>query len=321
MQLLTSFQSRPLASPEDFPALVDFYQQCEEVDQLGHVLTLENLQKSFDTPRPNWQQFRQLWLTPQGQLVGAVGLWLRTPCPIQEARFSVRVLPAYRGQGLESALFAWAEACIQEQTAQANLPVQVQINTRDDLTYYRDLYTAHGYQPIRWFHDMERPLTKPVPRPQFPAGFTSRPTTPEEAEAWVEMFNETFVDHWNHHPMTLEDRRFRLGHPSYQSALDWVAIAPDGTLAAFCYGNINAEENARKNRQDGWIFSLGTRRGYRRLGLARAMLLQGIRQLQEAGVDIAWLGVDAQNPNQAKALYDSVGFQVKETHIAYEKQL
>lgn len=321
MQLLTSTHSRPLTGPEDFPALVDLYQQCEGADRLGNVTTLESLQHSYTNPPPSGQRFRQLWETPDDQLVGVVFLWLRSSCQRQEARLSLKVHPAYRGHSLESEMFSWAETAIKAKTAAAKLPVQVQVNTRDDLTYYRDLYTAHGYQPIRWFHDMERPLTMPITAPQFPAGFTSRPTTAAEAAAWVEMFNQSFVDHWNHYPMTLEDRQFRLNQPTYDPHLDWVAVAPDGTLAAFCYGHISEEDNIRKHRQDGWIFSLGTRRGFRRRGLARAMLLQGIRQLKDAGLETALLGVDARNPNQAQVLYASVGFRVKETHIAYEKRL
>ena len=321
MQLLTSTRSRPLTGPEDFPALVDFYQQCEGADRLGNVTTLESLQRSYDNPPPSGQRFRQLWETSDGQLVGVVFLWLRNSQTVQEARLSLKVHPVYRGDILESEMFIWAENFIKEKTAPRNRPVQMQINTRDDLTYYRDLYTAHGFHPIRWFHDMERSLDIPIPKPQFPEGFTTRPTTAEEADAWVEMFNQSFVDHWNHYPMTLEDRKFRLSHYSYCPHLDWVAVAPDDTLAAFCYGNISEEENTRKNRRNGWIFSLGTRRGFRRMGLARAMLLQGIRQLKDAGMETALLGVDAQNPNQAKALYDAVGFRVKETHIAYEKKL
>ncbi|NJL46635.1 MAG: GNAT family N-acetyltransferase [Leptolyngbyaceae cyanobacterium SM2_5_2] len=135
------------------------------------------------------------------------------------------------------------------------------------------------------------------------------------------MFNESFVDHWNFSPMTLVDRQYRLTYPTYQPELDWVAVAADGTLAAFCGAHIPHEDNARKHRQEGWINILGTRRGYRRQGLARSMLLQGLHQLQAAGLDTALLGVDSQNPNQAQSLYESAGFQVKESYVTYEKRL
>ncbi|PSR15583.1 GNAT family N-acetyltransferase, partial [filamentous cyanobacterium CCP3] len=154
-----------------------------------------------------------------------------------------------------------------------------------------------------------------------PQGFTSRPTTADEAVAWVELFNQSFVDHWHFTPMTLEDRQHRLTYPTYQPELDWAAVAPDSTLAGFCKGHIDHDDNAHKLRNEGWIGILGTRRGYRRLGLARAMLLQGLHQLHLAGMDTALLGVDSQNPNQAMGLYESVGFTVKETHLSYQKIL
>ena len=100
-----------------------------------------------------------------------------------------------------------------------------------------------------------------------------------------------------------------------------MAVAPNGTLAGFCGGDIDHEENALKNRKEGWIAILGTRRGYRRQGLARAMLRQGLHQLQAAGMETALLGVDTQNPNQAMGLYESAGFTVKETHMTYQKLL
>jgi mycothiol synthase len=121
--------------------------------------------------------------------------------------------------------------------------------------------------------------------------------------------------------MSLEDRQLRLSHHTYCADLDWVAVAPDGTLAAFCHGNISEEENIRKQVKEGWIFSLGTRRGFRCIGLARAMVLQGMRQLKDVGMETALLGFDEQNPNQAKELYKSIGYEVKQTHISFEKRL
>jgi ribosomal protein S18 acetylase RimI-like enzyme len=38
-------------------------------------------------------------------------------------------------------------------------------------------------------------------------------------------------------------------------------------------------------------------------------------------METALLGVDSQNPNQAKSLYESAGFRVKETSLTYQKQL
>ena len=92
-------------------------------------------------------------------------------------------------------------------------------------------------------------------------------------------------------------------------------------FAAFCRCEINNEDNAATGRNEGWIEVLGTRRGHRKLGLGRAMLLAGMRWLQAQGVATAVLGVDAENPTGALRLYESVGVVVANTTYTYHKDL
>src|SRR5262249_24998710 len=110
-------------------------------------------------------------------------------------------------------------------------------------------------------------------------------------------------------------------HPSYDPERDLIAVSPDSTFAAFCFCIIDPADNARNQRNDGWIGALGTRRGFRKIGLGRAMLLAGLRTLKAAGVDTAKLGVDAENPTGALKLYDAVGFVPVYTQIRYSKDL
>ncbi|MBD1916115.1 MULTISPECIES: GNAT family N-acetyltransferase [Cyanophyceae] len=324
-QLLSSTQSRPSIGHADLPAIAAFYEICEQVDQLNNTPTLADLQRHLDHPPPGGTHHRQLWETPEGALVGLVALWIDDPTDVPtdalEGWVGVFVHPDWRGAYLETELLSWAEQQVREQATVAQRPAQLYAGARADATYYRAIYETANYEMIRRFHTMARSLAEPIPQPQLPSGFTNRPTHADEAAAWVELFNESFVDHWHFTPMTLEDRQFRLTYPTYRPELDWVAATTDGTLTGFCRGDINHEENVLKNRQEGWISLLGTRRGYRRQGLARAMLLQGLHQLRAAGIETALLGVDIQNPNQAMGLYESVGFAIKETHLTYQKSL
>lgn len=66
---------------------------------------------------------------------------------------------------------------------------------------------------------------------------------------------------------------------------------------------------------------LGTRRGFRKLGLGRAMLLSGLQALQQAGVETALLGVDSENPSGALHLYESAGFRQMDTVIVQSKEI
>ena len=69
------------------------------------------------------------------------------------------------------------------------------------------------------------------------------------------------------------------------------------------------------------IIAWGAGRGYRKIGLGRAMLLAGMHRLKAAGVDTAVLGVDAENPTGALRLYESVGFTPVVTNVSYRKDL
>jgi ribosomal protein S18 acetylase RimI-like enzyme len=77
----------------------------------------------------------------------------------------------------------------------------------------------------------------------------------------------------------------------------------------------------RAGQKDGEIGLLGTRRGFRKLGLGRAMLLAGMLALRSAGASTARLGVDAANPSGATRLYESVGFRNIHTHALYGRDL
>ena len=209
-QLLTSIGSRPSTGADDLPAIAEFYEICDQVDCLDHTPSLESLQRRLDHPRPGGTQHRQLWETAQGQLVGVVALWIDDPTDVPtdalEGWAGVFVHPDYRGANLEAELLNWAEQRVRAQATAAQRPAKLCAGARADATYYRAIYETANYEMIRQFHTMARSLAVPIPPPQFPPGFTSRPTNAAEAATWVEMYNQSFVDHWHFTPKTLRDR-------------------------------------------------------------------------------------------------------------------
>ncbi len=201
-------------------------------------------------------------------------------------------------------------------------PAELRSASRSDKAERLALLEAHGLKVVRYFLRMTRPLDQPIPEPDFPDGFTLRYLAgTEEAEAWVESFNQSFIDHYNHHDMPVDKRTHWMAEANYKAERDLIAVAADGTFAAFCWCSINPDENRRNGRNEGWIGILGTRRGYRKLGLGRAMLLAGLHRLKADGVETALLGVDADSPTGALRLYESCGFQTRHTFVSYMKEL
>lgn len=311
----------------DLQPIADLLNLCETVDQDDSYYTVSGLQLEFTAPTCNPSQDVRLWHDEDGKLIafGQVGLPSESIDTV-DAYLWFRVRPNARDRGLEREIIAWGEARLrdvsQERVSQEHpLPVVLRVGCRDTQSDRIALYERSGFAYERCFFRMARSLTEPIPQPQLPAGFTLKSGQEVDSTQWVDLYNQTFIDHWNFHPTTVEQATHWLSDRNYRPEFDLVAVDADGTYAAFCFAYIDVEENQNLGCREGWINMLGTRRGFRRLGLGRAMLLTGLHQLQQAGMETAFLGVDSQNPNQAYALYESVGFRKVRTSLSYSKRL
>ncbi|MEW6491752.1 MAG: GNAT family N-acetyltransferase [Cyanobacteriota bacterium] len=318
---MTTLTRRPYAGETDLEAIANLINTCEAVDRMDNGTSVPELRRSLDDPSVDTVRGICLWEDADGQLVGFSRLWIAPTGEIIDGFLGFRVHPTVRGGNLEMQIVAWAQGRLREVGQERGLQVKLRSGTRADQTDRIALLEKHGFIADRYFFTMELSLSDPIPEPQFPQGFTLYQGNEQDAEAKVELYNQAFIDHWNHHPLTVERIKQELNKPYYRPELDLIAVAPDGTFAAFCYCEINPEENIRNGRNEGWIACLGTRRGFRKRGLGRAMLLAGIQQLKEASVNAVRLGVDTQNPSGALRLYESVGFRQVYTHRSFVKEV
>jgi mycothiol synthase len=323
MTTLTAFQARPYAGDADVPAITALLNLCDAVDDLDDSYTEDDLRREFESPELDAAKDLHLWEDADGRLVGFGQIWIPKESEKVDGGLYLRVHPDARGQHLEEEILAWGEARAREAAAEQGKPAQIRCWLREG-NYVGAILEGQGLQIVRYFYKMARPLDEPLPEPQLPEGFrmiTATDAGDSHLERWVDMFNGSFIDHWNHHPLSVENHQHWLASPKYQADRDLVAVAPDGTYAAFCFCWNDPDNNARKNRKEGWIDILGTRRGYRKIGLGTAMLLAGMHLLKHEGMDTAVLGVDAENPSGALRLYESVGFRSVRTSVTYSKDL
>lgn len=321
---------RSYGGETDLQAIADLLNACEVVDQFDNWTSISELRQDFDEPGLDKARDIRLWEDAQGNLIGYSGMWIPPAGEALDGFLGFSVHPEARGGTLERQMIAWGEQRMREVASERGVSVKLRCGTRDDKSDRITLLESCGFTADRYFLRMarglkaeaERSLFQPIPEPKFPEGFALRQLQGEQdVEAWVEMFNQSFIDHWNFHPLTVENRKHWLTDINYKPELDLIAVAPDGTFAALCYCYIPSEENECKGRRDGWIADLATRRGFRRMGLGRAMLLAGMHQLKAAGIETVKLAVDADNPNGARQLYESVGFRKLHTSIAYSKDV
>ncbi|NET42603.1 GNAT family N-acetyltransferase [Okeania sp. SIO2B3] len=320
--------TRSYQGENDLEAMAEFFQVCEMVDRLDEWVSVSDLRQAFNAPDVDRERDISLWENADGKLIGFGKL------SIQEAvdgYLSFKVHPTVRGEGIEQEIIRWGEARMKDFARDRGVSVKLRAATRDDKTECIALLESCGFTPKRHFFNMERSLTDPLPKPEFPIGFTLQCHSSAQfsgkqeqqhfLEAWVEMYNQTFIDHWNFHELTVEKLEHKMSYPKYRQDLDLVALTADGTFAAFCLCFIHPEDNQRKGTREGRIADLGTRRGFRERGLGKAMLLSGMERLQTVGMDKAILGVDAENPSGANRLYESVGFRKIHAKIIYGKEL
>ena len=318
----TLLTPRAYRGEEDLQPIVDLINACDAVDQLHENTDVENLRVQLSQPGFDAKRDARLWEDNQGRIMALISVQIRPDEKSAGGYTYWQVHPEVRESGIESDLFAWAENRTKEGGQELGKPAVVCGFSEEANTYMVAQLQAHGFETVRYFFEMRRPLDdgNPIPEPQFPEGFTLRHVAnDDDVERWVEMFNLSFIDHWDFHPVTVERRRHRMTSPYYRPDRDLIAVAPDGTFAAFCLCSIDDEHNKRSNLSDGWIDVLGTRRGFRKIGLGRAMLIAGLHKLKENNVETAVLGVDADNPTGALGLYESAGFYKAKTALAVRK--
>lgn len=302
----------------DLKAIAELLNDSESARQFHEWPSPAEMLMQLESPSVDKQRDICLWEDSNNQLVAIAGLMIPE---IGEDIIGIlwfRVHPNCKGNNLETQILEWGKKRMREVGRERNIKVKLLCGTHADNFERINLLESSGFEIERYFLTMERSLIEPISEANFPECFTLKNMENEaDAVAWTEMFNQTFIDHWNHQDITVESVINKLKNHKYQPELSLVSVAPDGTFAAFCDCQIHPENNQLNGRKDGLINLLGTRRGFRNMGLGRGILLSALKLLKAKGMETAMLYVDADNLSGATRLYESVGFQRVNTQIAY----
>lgn len=142
----------------------------------------------------------------------------------------------------------------------------------------------------------------PIPDQQLPEGYAIRCFRPDDWDDLVELAaatNAAFKRGNFHQPGEIHTW---VTAPSYRNDLDLVAIAPDGSIAAFCtmwYDERNGH---------GKLEPVGTHPDHQRRGLASAVMYEAMRRVKALGGKS--VGVETGAAMAANHLYESVGLEL-----------
>jgi mycothiol synthase len=257
----------------------------------------------------NLREHIRLWHDNQGKLVAYAILG-------EDPSFDCQVLPEYEWSGIEAEAMAWAETRISElrrRDAQRWSGHFVSGARQDDAKRIAFL-EQHGFRYSGEFAEVNtlRALDEPIPETAVPPGCQVRALAETgdtsnragaERDVWLP---------WTVGNVSDDDYARLMRLPGYHRELDVVAVAPDGVIAAYVNCWIDPVNRI------GDFGPVGARPAYRRQGLTRAVLLEGLRRLKARGMDRVCVSTGVSN-TPARRLYESVGFKIVNQYLDYVK--
>ena len=318
-------ETRGVDSDGDFDAMAGIMEACREADGYDTSRSGNQLRVAIS----NWPDFDPQdgvrIATAAGQVVGyAFGVHDGDNAELGRLLFhDGRVLPDWRGRGIGRRLLAEAQEAARRHAARRPDPVPgvtvfralVAEADRDA----RRLLEHDGYAIVRFGFSMIRPTLADPPSPDLPAGLDVRPATPENAMQIVRAMAEAMSDQWGFPQLTDDDLVSHIRHPLWGQIDAWQVAWDGDEVAGGVLGFINHDENRELGRARGYTEAIFTRRPWRRRGVASALIGRNLRLLAERGMTEAALGVDAENPTGALAVYERAGFVCDRRDLLYQR--
>jgi mycothiol synthase len=176
------------------------------------------------------------------------------------------------------------------------------------------VYEEAGYRTIRHSFRMEIDLHDSLPPAVDPEGVVIRTMRDGEEEHVYEVHEQSFEDAWmfTREPFDQWQHWF-VKTPSYDPSLWFVAEAESKIVGvAIC-------RRRESEPEFGWVNILGVLRSHRRRGIGEALLRRAFAEFKRRGFERVGLGVDAESPTRAVALYERAGMHVARTSLQLEK--
>ena len=205
----------------------------------------------------------------------------------------------------------WAEGRLREKGGQRAFTGGWSTNER----LFAALETR-GYRRTRSSWRMEVPLEPAPPEPWSPDGIEIRVMRAGEEHVAYGVHQEAFEDTWEPIRWSYEEWAHAYVEPPHFDRglwfLAWDGSDPCGVVICRRHSTTPGF---------GWIAVLGVRRDWRRRGIGHALLSHAFDAFAERGLARAGLGVDAESPTGANALYEDVGMSSTRRFDIYERAL
>ena len=297
-----TLRARPYAGPTDLSALLALWPACRPAGWATDFPSPTDLIELLAAPEVAART--QVWEDAAGQVAAYAlvdsynNLWFDWAPEVTA--------------GAADALVLWGIACACDRAARTGDPASLDTASRAADGERIVLLRRHGFaEELARTLRYARTLTEPIPEPALPMGYLIRPVAGEaEVEALVALHRAAFgTEH-----LTTAERLTWMRASDYDPALDLVAVAPGGSLAAYCFCAIHREENRLSGRNDGTTDPMATHPAHQGRGLARALLCAGMTLLRARGAERALLGTSSDN-RAMQAAAQAVGYRIESERV------
>ncbi len=248
--------------------------------------------------------------------------------------------PEWQGSGIGAGLLGWMEQRTRDRfaedagaagnaagagagAARAAVPrPRLRLYMEQQHQHQAALFAGSGYGIVRYYNEMHRPLNQTVPDAVLDPGLELVTFGPALHEPVRLAHNAAFRDHWGSEPRDEEAWGFVVNDPQARPDLSGVVLdRSTGTVAGYQLATHDAEAALARGVREGYTELLGVRREFRGRGIAQALLADAMRRFTAAGMDVASLDVDSENPTGALALYVKMGYAAVNRSMAWDKDL
>ena len=310
--------------PFDNRELAELVAHAEAVDDPPYRTTAEETAEYFIDPTYSGVAGRD-----EDGVMRAFGLVRLRPAEQIYASMTGVVDPDFRKRGIGGALLHWqaerarhligaeragAAPGSSSASAQAHVVTTVLEDDERMMTHLAEL----GFEPRRWYREVRRPLTEPIPRISLDGFLSIEPWSEERDDAVRRAHNQAFGQGVGAGAVSAEE----WGAGRSYFAPQWSVVALDRSgdrarVAGYLLSGRYEQDWDALGWREGYTDMLGVLAEYRSREVAPALLTAAMRAYRRDGMDYAAAGVDSDNPTGAVDLYRALGYTPTRGTILY----
>jgi len=228
------------------------------------------------------------------------------------------VVPNFRRRGIGKKLVETAIKNLKERGME-----KVEAWATEQAKGGRKLFESMDFKLVRIFSEMKIGLSTIPSNIGENEEVTLRSMTKnmEDIKLLNWLTNETFKEHYNFRPHTVEETQYMIENRPEIDINGWFLAYLQKKPVGYVGIGIDEKFVEEKGIKRGWIWEIGVLKTERNKGIGARLILTAMNFLKTKGMSEAMLGVDDTNPTKAIELYKKIGFKIAKKEYTYRKNI